>query len=203
MIKKNSTYLGDTAGTLIKNTHDILDKPSAQFLPGTPLKCIYFNIDRKRSIYSYGSKTVNNYYGGSIKYKQINDFVIHHITDTITNAGDSRNESFDYIFNEDPFEAYLIPGTYVRPNVGDRIAFEFDDYQTMFMVTESAPESTIVSRPVFRIKIVRDNQTQARTDQRGKPYDIRYSDYRDWETDRKSTRLNSSHSAKSRMPSSA
>ena len=32
----------------------------------------------------------------------------------------------------------------------------------------------------------------------------RYSScYRDWETDRKSTRLNSSHSAKSRMPSSA
>ena len=30
-----------------------------------------------------------------------------------------------------------------------------------------------------------------------------YNPYRDWETDRKSTRLNSSHSAKSRMPSSA
>ena len=30
-----------------------------------------------------------------------------------------------------------------------------------------------------------------------------YQPYRDWETDRKSTRLNSSHSAKSRMPSSA
>ena len=30
-----------------------------------------------------------------------------------------------------------------------------------------------------------------------------HSPYRDWETDRKSTRLNSSHSAKSRMPSSA
>ena len=30
-----------------------------------------------------------------------------------------------------------------------------------------------------------------------------YPSYRDWETDRKSTRLNSSHSAKSRMPSSA
>ena len=27
--------------------------------------------------------------------------------------------------------------------------------------------------------------------------------YRDWETDRKSTRLNSSHSTRSRMPSSA
>ena len=30
-----------------------------------------------------------------------------------------------------------------------------------------------------------------------------WRNYRDWETDRKSTRLNSSHSAKSRMPSSA
>ena len=36
------------------------------------------------------------------------------------------------------------------------------------------------------------------------PKSRRYSTgYRDWETDRKSTRLNSSHSAKSRMPSSA
>ena len=35
-------------------------------------------------------------------------------------------------------------------------------------------------------------------------YNLIYSKcYRDWETDRKSTRLNSSHSAKSRMPSSA
>ena len=33
--------------------------------------------------------------------------------------------------------------------------------------------------------------------------DIEFNRYRDWETDRKSTRLNSSHSAKSRMPSSA
>ena len=38
----------------------------------------------------------------------------------------------------------------------------------------------------------------------GKDPEVRYfSKYRDWETDRKSTRLNSSHSAKSRMPSSA
>ena len=34
-------------------------------------------------------------------------------------------------------------------------------------------------------------------------YNIAMGTYRDWETDRKSTRLNSSHSAKSRMPSSA
>ena len=32
---------------------------------------------------------------------------------------------------------------------------------------------------------------------------VEFMPYRDWETDRKSTRLNSSHSAKSRMPSSA
>ena len=34
-------------------------------------------------------------------------------------------------------------------------------------------------------------------------WDFKDAYYRDWETDRKSTRLNSSHSAKSRMPSSA
>ena len=34
------------------------------------------------------------------------------------------------------------------------------------------------------------------------PYGIG-NKYRDWETDRKSTRLNSSHSGESRMPSSA
>ena len=33
--------------------------------------------------------------------------------------------------------------------------------------------------------------------------DIASAEYRDWETDRKSTRLNSSHSGESRMPSSA
>ena len=52
-------------------------------------------------------------------------------------------------------------------------------------------------------------------DNRGTPSSVRnvdfvgtgveatFEQYRDWETDRKSTRLNSSHSAKSRMPSSA
>ena len=34
-------------------------------------------------------------------------------------------------------------------------------------------------------------------------YDYQYVTYRDWETDRKSTRLNSSHEIPSRMPSSA
>ena len=45
--------------------------------------------------------------------------------------------------------------------------------------------------------------------ERQKPLPITYKDihldygYRDWETDRKSTRLNSSHSGESRMPSSS
>ena len=43
-------------------------------------------------------------------------------------------------------------------------------------------------------------QVEGETTSQGLPI---YSYYRDWETDRKSTRLNSSHSAKSRMPSSA
>ena len=34
-------------------------------------------------------------------------------------------------------------------------------------------------------------------------FDTCYPRYRDWETDRKSTRLNSSHRSLSRMPSSA
>ena len=37
----------------------------------------------------------------------------------------------------------------------------------------------------------------------GPNYEKDNSLYRDWETDRKSTRLNSSHSGESRMPSSA
>ena len=42
-----------------------------------------------------------------------------------------------------------------------------------------------------------DNKTSTTTEN----YNI--NAYRDWETDRKSTRLNSSHSGESRMPSSA
>ena len=44
-------------------------------------------------------------------------------------------------------------------------------------------------------------KAQIKNDGIGGKYDN--MDYRDWETDRKSTRLNSSHSGESRMPSSA
>ena len=45
--------------------------------------------------------------------------------------------------------------------------------------------------------------TQGITKRIDEPGYVLKVNYRDWETDRKSTRLNSSHSAKSRMPSSA
>ena len=50
------------------------------------------------------------------------------------------------------------------------------------------------------------NRAKSRAKQLQVPFDLTpeyLAAYRDWETDRKSTRLNSSHSAKSRMPSSA
>ena len=46
------------------------------------------------------------------------------------------------------------------------------------------------------------NEIRLAANELGLKFDDRAA-YRDWETDRKSTRLNSSHSAKSRMPSSA
>ena len=58
-------------------------------------------------------------------------------------------------------------------------------------------------RTTWRVVIVKD--TQSNSTDTNITWDQVFSsgDYRDWETDRKSTRLNSSHSAKSRMPSSA
>ena len=52
--------------------------------------------------------------------------------------------------------------------------------------------------PPFYLKVIR---TIMALDQ-PQP-ELKTSSYRDWETDRKSTRLNSSHSGESRMPSSA
>ena len=53
----------------------------------------------------------------------------------------------------------------------------------------------------WRIKQIPDTTPEEHLKSEMKQYNIIM--YRDWETDRKSTRLNSSHSAKSRMPSSA
>ena len=59
--------------------------------------------------------------------------------------------------------------------------------------------------PLFKgQKIAKKPDYKAKLDKVFSLY-IRYRDtrYRDWETDRKSTRLNSSHRSLSRMPSSA
>ena len=52
-------------------------------------------------------------------------------------------------------------------------------------------------------QVVKTGQEQTRMELALKMSSKDMNEYRDWETDRKSTRLNSSHSAKSRMPSSA
>ena len=63
----------------------------------------------------------------------------------------------------------------------------------------------------FHVLIVDDNSpdgTAAKVEELQKEFPTQLHlkvrmEYRDWETDRKSTRLNSSHSGESRMPSSA
>ena len=69
-------------------------------------------------------------------------------------------------------------------------------------------EAPLNPLPYVNIALQQRARRQAREDAIDKyyrelPNTINDIGYRDWETDRKSTRLNSSHSAKSRMPSSA
>ena len=70
-----------------------------------------------------------------------------------------------------------------------------DAYITM--VKQRTPVDTGFLRKSWKIGDVSGNYVQVINDA---PY-AEY--YRDWETDRKSTRLNSSHITRSRMPSSA
>ena len=57
---------------------------------------------------------------------------------------------------------------------------------------------------VYQKTITKDEiRFRLRTSNYAREQTLTVDSYRDWETDRKSTRLNSSHSAKSRMPSSA
>ena len=69
------------------------------------------------------------------------------------------------------------------------------------------PEEYMTDQETFYAPYFKKKQTQMSTlinNVLNIAYSLKYNaDYRDWETDRKSTRLNSSHSAKSRMPSSA
>ena len=70
------------------------------------------------------------------------------------------------------------------------------------VVAPSSPGSRGLNRLAFSIP--RDVVVCVRRKQRREVlHALRMAAYRDWETDRKSTRLNSSHSGESRMPSSA
>ena len=69
----------------------------------------------------------------------------------------------------------------------NHIHIEYDPYRYITTVTEQ----------------VKQIENKESIDWEWEPIKYVHTDYRDWETDRKSTRLNSSHSAKSRMPSSA
>ena len=168
ILKEDELYLSDISSELIKETHEIIMSNSSQFLSGTPLKCTYFNIDRRKSSYGYGTKDIDHYYNGSIKYKKINNFLIHFIADQI-NPNEDNDTGMDWLLSEDSFDAYIIPDTKVKPNIGDRITFEFDNNLTLFKIDKFIPDTTLLSRPVIRISISRDSDSLARRDDKDMP----------------------------------
>ena len=70
-------------------------------------------------------------------------------------------------------------------------------YQELFKLIIGKPCKLSFDSHVFNDVIVHGIELGKTTGLKNAP------EYRDWETDRKSTRLNSSHSGESRMPSSA
>ena len=82
------------------------------------------------------------------------------------------------------------------------LRMEFDAFREELSLLKSDPKATKedVAAVVSRLA-----ELWSRLDENEAKLIVEYQTnwYRDWETDRKSTRLNSSHSAKSRMPSSA
>ena len=113
----------------------------------------------------------------------------------------------------------------VDPKTGDKILASSTQYLlSVLMITMNERDSvnTIMSDPdnygsqIKQLNGIKDTtkekdmQTVKATIAPGQPVYaswintiINNTRYRDWETDRKSTRLNSSHSGESRMPSSA
>ena len=93
-------------------------------------------------------------------------------------------------------------------NINDRVYFVFDPNATSFgKVMEDRPNRVILGPGGLNMKTIAHELTHVKQLLSGKLRIDNYGNtifrYRAWETDRKSTRLNSSHSAKSRMPSSA
>ena len=180
LLDEERKYVNDLTSSMIKETHDIIMSNSSQFLSGTPLKCTYFNIDRRKSSYGYGNKEIDNYYNGSIKYKKINNFLIHFISDQISPEEDNET-GMDWLLSEGTLEAYIIPDTRVKPNVGDRVTFDFDGNKTLFVVNKFIPDTTLLSRPVVKIELSRDSETYARRDDKDMPIMMSYQGFYDLE----------------------
>ena len=81
--------------------------------------------------------------------------------------------------------------------VNSEFGFELKSYGNILRIAVNAIHKETVENLIERVTI--NKELERALDNAGgtTPY------YRDWETDRKSTRLNSSHSGESRMPSSA
>ena len=88
-------------------------------------------------------------------------------------------------------------GSAGRSNASDESSRKIADIQFQGMALQNAK----LKSELQLLNAQADNLNAQTEKTRG--VDTEEAKYRDWETDRKSTRLNSSHSAKSRMPSSA
>ena len=76
----------------------------------------------------------------------------------------------------------------------------------LLLIIISGCNTTVINKQELKNKNMKTEEIIKMIDEeidKVQEYDEWSNNYRDWETDRKSTRLNSSHSAKSRMPSSA
>ena len=96
-------------------------------------------------------------------------------------------------------DLYEFDGTNIRDIISDLVI-------TNFRIREDAEtgDALFLDLTLEQVTFATLEKTQIPQDvQEGFKKKIATPKYRDWETDRKSTRLNSSHSAKSRMPSSA
>ena len=92
----------------------------------------------------------------------------------------------------------------VNPLVVDKyVSMAYDSYVQGYWMSIKGGSLDVFTK-LFEGVEIRNEGKQYYSDLPASLIDLpRTGVYRDWETDRKSTRLNSSHSAKSRMPSSA
>ena len=98
-----------------------------------------------------------------------------------------------------------------KPNTGDALQFMAEFFQQAANatkdsivpdVTRKSSKSAPKEYPLVKMKVKNPKWSKKNQD-KSIPFYLPEPNYRDWETDRKSTRLNSSHITRSRMPSSA